>query len=154
MIIEIKSFLQPEIQYATRFTMLRSIQSRYSGLWEVEYNLMGKVPKKLIMDLVEKCKIYPSMYVKSKDQKEKWCRMIIEETNKFDYQKSITRMDKLLALNNEEWSSDPNEKRIDKWYKFYLYIFVYKKYRAELEADIKNKTEKLTILKNKKFVVK
>jgi hypothetical protein len=153
MIGEIKSYLQPEIKYATRFTMLRSIQQRYTGLWEVEYNLMGNVPKKILMDLVEKCNIYPTMSVRSKDQKEKWCRMIVEEIGKWNYEKSITRTDKLLALHNEEWSST-TEKKIDKWYKFFLYIIVYKKYRVELATSIHNKTEKLNILKNKKIVVK
>jgi hypothetical protein len=153
MIGEIKSYLQPEIKYATRFTMIRSIQQRYTGLWEVEYNLMGNVPKKILMDLVEKCNIYPTMSVRSKDQKEKWCRMIIEEIGKWNYEKSLTRTDKLLALHNEEWSST-TEKRIDKWYKFFLYIIVYKKYRVELATSIHNKTEKLNILKNKKIVVK
>jgi hypothetical protein len=153
MIGEIKSYLQPEIKYATRFTMIRSIQQRYTGLWEVEYNLMGNVPKKILMDLVEKCNIYPTMSVRSKDQKEKWCRMIIEEIGKWNYEKSLIRTDKLLALHNEEWSST-TEKRIDKWYKFFLYIIVYKKYRVELATSIHNKTEKLNILKNKKIVVK
>jgi len=153
MIGEIKSYLQPEIKYATRFALLRSIQQRYTGLWEVEYNLMGNVPKKILMDLVEKCNIYPTMSVRSKDQKEKWCRMIIEEIGKFSYEKSLARMDKLLALHNEEWSST-SEKRIDKWYKFFLYIMVYKKYRVELAKSIHNQTEKLNNLKNKKIVVK
>jgi hypothetical protein len=153
MVFVIQSYLQPEIKYATRFALLRSIQQRYTGLWEVEYNLMGNVPKKILMDLVEKCNIYPTMSVKSKDQKEKWCRMIIEELGKFGYDKSIMRMDKLLALHNEEWSST-SEKRIDKWYKFFLYIMVYKKYRVELAKSIHNQTEKLNNLKNKKIVVK
>jgi hypothetical protein len=153
MVYEISTYLQPEIKYATRFTMIRSIQQRYTGLWEVEYNLMGNVPKKILMDLVEKCNIYPTMSVRSKDQKEKWCRMIVEEIGKWNYEKSLTRTDKLLALHNEEWSST-TEKRIDKWYKFFLYIIVYKKYRVELATSIHNKTEKLNILKNKKIVVK
>jgi len=153
MVYEISTYLQPEIKYATRFTMIRSIQQRYTGLWEVEYNLMGNVPKKILMDLVEKCNIYPTMSVRSKEQKEKWCRMIVEEIGKWNYEKSLTRTDKLLALHNEEWSST-TEKRIDKWYKFFLYIIVYKKYRVELATSIHNKTEKLNILKNKKIVVK
>lgn len=154
MVYEISTYLQPEIKYATQFTMLRSIQSRYSSVFEVEYMLLGNVPKNLLMDLVKRCMIYPSMNMRSKDQKERWCRMIIEEIQKYNYEKSQLRMDKLLALNSEEWSSNPNEKRIDKWYKFFLYIIVYKKYRVELATSIHNKTEKLNILKNKKIVVK
>jgi len=154
MVYEISTYLQPEIKYATQFTMLRSIQSRYSSVFEVEYMLLGNVPKNLLMDLVKRCMIYPSMNMRSKDQKERWCRMIIEEIQKYNYEKSQLRMDKLLALNSEEWSSNPNEKRIDKWYKFFLYIFVYKKHRVELESKVKKTDAKLTILKNKKIVVK
>ena len=106
------------------------------------------------MDLKEKCKIYPSMYCKSSDQKEQWCKMIIEETDKLISQdKTIMRMDKLIAVHLEEYSSN-NERRIDRWYKFFLYINVYKKYREELEQKINKDKNKLTIIKNKKFVVK
>jgi hypothetical protein len=154
---EIKSYLQPEIKYATQFIMIRSIRQRYSSVLEIEGILMRNVPKKILMDLVAKCKIYPrgGAGVMSSEQKYKWCRMIMVETSYLvSSEKSITRMDKLLALHNAEYSSNPNEKTIDKWYKFFLYIFVFKKHREELENNIKTTDANLTTLKNKKIVVK
>jgi hypothetical protein len=151
---EIKSYLQPEIEYSKKFMILRSIKTRYSGSWDIEYELMAKVPKKLIMNLIEKCKIYPELYVKSKDLKHKWCLMIEGDTDKIvNTHKLGMRVDKLLANHNEEYSSS-KEKRIDKWYKFFLYICVYRKYRAELENSITNQNDKLTKLKNTKISVK
>jgi len=155
MVYEISTYIQPEIQHAKKFCILRAIKNRYSSSWDIEYELMPPVPKKLLIDLIGKCNIYSSVAVLSKDQKHKWCRMINEETDKIiNHETSTIRMDKLLAIRSEEWSSDPNQKRIDKWYKFFLYISVYRKYRAELEADKKNKEVKLNALKNKKISVK
>jgi hypothetical protein len=154
MVYEISTYLQPEIQYARKFSVLRSIRSNIGWYGELESYLF-KVPKTLLMDLKDKCVIYPSMYCKSSDTKEVWCKMIIEETDKIiSHSKTLMRMDKLIAINREEYSSNPNEKKIDKWYKFFLYINTYKKYRNALEQKINKDKNKLTIIKNKKFVVK
>jgi hypothetical protein len=59
-------------------------------------------------------------------------------------------MDKLLAIHNKEY----NEKTINKWYKFFLHILTFKKYRTELAAKNFKLEQKLTSLKNKKIVVK
>jgi hypothetical protein len=154
MIYEIKSYLAPELNYVRKFSILRQIDSGFSWWRDVD-DYIFKVPKKLIIDLKDKCNIYPSMYVKSSDQKEKWCRMIIDETQKlFSKKKDMMRVDKLLANRDAEWSSDPKVKLIDKWFKFFLYINTFKKYRAELETKVKKTDEKLALLKNKKIVVK
>jgi hypothetical protein len=153
-IFEIKSYLEPELNYVRKFSILRQIDSGFSWWRDVD-DYIFKVPKKLIIDLKDKCNIYPSMYVKSGDQKEKWCRMIVDETQKlFSKKKDMMRVDKLLANRDAEWSSDPQIKLIDKWFKFFLYIHTFKKYRAELESKVKKTDEKLTTLKNKKIVVK
>jgi len=154
MIYEIKSYLQPELEYTRRFSILRQIDSGFSWWYDVD-DYLNKVPKKLLIALKDSCNIYPSMSVSSKDQKEKWCRMILEETQRrFNKKNDTTRVDKLLANRNDEWSSDPKIKLIDKWFKFFLYIYTFKKYRAELESKVKKTDAKLTLLKNKKFVVK
>ena len=153
-IFETKSYLAPELNYVRKFSILRQLDSGFSWWRDVD-DYIFKVPKKLIIDLKDKCNIYPSMYVKSGDQKEKWCRMIIDETQKlFSKKKDEMRVDKLLANKDAEWSSDPNIKLIDKWFKFFLYIHTFKKYRAELETKVKKTDEKLALLKNKKIVVK
>ena len=153
-IFEIKSYLEPELNYVRKFSILRQIDSGFSWWRDVD-DYIFKVPKKLIIALKESCAIYPSMYVKSSDQKEKWCRMIIDETQKlFSKKKDMMRVDKLLANRDAEWSSDPQIKLIDKWFKFFLYIHTFKKYRAELESKLKKTDTKISSLKNKKIVVK
>jgi len=153
-IFEIKSYLEPELNYVRKFSILRQIDSGFSWWREVD-DYIFKVPKKLIIALKESCAIYPSMYVKSGDQKEKWCRMIIDETQKlFSKKKDMLRVDKLLSNRDAEWSSDTQIKLIDKWFKFFLYIHTFKKYRAELESKLKKTDTKISSLKNKKIVVK
>jgi hypothetical protein len=153
-IFEIKSYLEPELNYVRKFSILRQIDSGFSWWRDVD-DYIFKVPKKLIIALKESCAIYPSMYVKSGDQKEKWCRMIIDETQKlFSKKKDMLRVDKLLSNRDAEWSSDPQIKLIDKWFKFFLYIHTFKKYRAELESKLKKTDTKISSLKNKKIVVK
>jgi hypothetical protein len=66
----------------------------------------------------------------------------------------MLRVDKLLSNRDAEWSSDPQIKLIDKWFKFFLYIHTFKKYRAELESKLKKTDTKISSLKNKKIVVK
>jgi len=153
-IFEIKSYLAPELNYVRKFSILRQLDSGFSWWRDVD-DYLFKVPKKLLISMKESCGIYPSISVKSGDQKEKWCRMIIDETQRlFSKKKDEMRVDKLLANRDAEWSSDPNIKLIDKWFKFFLYIHTFKKYRAELESKVKKTDAKLTILKNKKIVVK
>lgn len=154
MVYEIKKYIQPELNYTRRFSILRQLDSGFSWWRDVD-DYLSKVPKKLLISMKDSCNIYPTMSIASKDQKEKWCRMIIEETHKLvPKQKDTMRIDKLLANRSEEWSCDPNYKLLDKWFKFFLYIHTFKKYRAELESKVKKTDAKLTLLKNKKIVVK
>jgi hypothetical protein len=154
MVYTIKKYLEPELTYTKKFSILRHIDSGFSWWRDVDEYLF-KVPKKLLVNCFESCAIHPSMSVASKDQKERWCRMIVDETQKlFSKKKDMMRIDKLLANRDAEWSCDPKLKVIDKWYKFFLYIHTFKKYRAELEGKVKKTDAKITLLKNKKIVVK
>lgn len=154
MVYEIKSYLAPELNYVRKFSILRQLDSGFSWWRDVE-TYLWKVPKKLIIAMKDSCNIYPSMSIASKDDKEKWCRMIIDETQRlFSKKKDEMRVDKLLANRDAEWSLDPNIKLIDKWFKFFLYIHTFKKYRAELESKLKKTDTKISSLKNKKIVVK
>jgi len=154
MVYVIKQYLQPELTYTRKFSILRQIDSGFSWWRDVD-DYLFKVPKKLLINLKESCAIFPSMSVAPKEQKERWCRMIVDETQKlFSKKKDMMRVDKLLANRDAEWSCDPNYKQLDKWYKFFLYIHTFKKYRAELESKVKKTDAKIALLKNKKIVVK
>jgi hypothetical protein len=152
MIYEISTWIQPELQYTKKFMVLQKFQTSISGNWEMELFLV-KLPKALLIDLIkDKCNIYSSMYCKTSHQKEKWCRMMIEELSKLvGEQRGNIRIDKHLAIMNDEYGSDKN---IDKWFKLFLHIQTYKKYRQELEIDDKIIIGKLNKLKNTKISVK
>jgi hypothetical protein len=154
---EIQKYLAPELQYTKKITTLLNRVWNDITLCSYPYGIEGylfKVSKPHIIRLISDCSIYPTMNMKSGDKKERWCKMIYEEFITLTRHKLSTPINKLLAMRDEEWSSDPNLKRVDKWYKFFLYIHTFKKYRAELESRVKKTDEKLTLLKNKKIVVK
>jgi len=155
---EIKSYLAPELNYARKMGVLRKLSFNWT-CWlrpavYLERDYLFAVPKDLIVKLVDSLSIGYSMSVKSGDKKERWLEMIVEECDKFIIQKVTSmRMDKLLFNHRQEYSSN-NQRRIDKWYSFWLNIVVFKKYRKELEAKKGKNVDKLKALKNKKIAVK
>ena len=153
MIYEIKSYLEPELKYTRKFSILRSLNERFSGIDCVE-SFLFKVPKKLIIDIIKGCNIYhyDNISLVSSSSKENWCRMIFWETTKhFPKSGDLVRMDKNLEKQNREYSAPKN---LDKWFKFFLYINTYKKYRALLESKLKSTDAKITTLKNSKLTYK
>jgi hypothetical protein len=147
----IKSYLEPEITYTRKFSILRSIDSNF-GYWTDVYNYLDKVPKKIIIELKKTCDIYPVIYVCSKEQKEKWCRMIIDETNRlFSKAKDDVRIDKLLECQSNQYST-PSV--LDKWFKFFLCINTFKKHRKYLEGKVRKTDAKLSMLKIQNIVIK
>jgi hypothetical protein len=155
---EIKSYLAPELDYARKFGVLRKLSFNWT-CWlrpavYLETDYLFAVPKDLIVKLVDTLSIGFSMNMKSGDKKERWLEMIVEEVDRLvGNTKSSMRMDKLLFNHRQEYSSN-NNRRIDKWYSFWLNVIVFKKYRKELEAKKGKNVDKLKALKNKKIVVK
>jgi len=155
---EIKSYLAPELTYARKFGVLRQLSFNWTCYLlpavYLESDYLFAVPKDLIVKLIDSLSIVFSMSMKSGDKKERWLEMIVEEVDRLvGNTKSNMRMDKLLLNHNQEYSSN-NQKRIDKWYSFWLNVIVFKKYRKELEAKKSKNVDKLKALKNKKIVVK
>lgn len=151
----IKSYLTPELDYARKFGVLRQLSFNWSCYLRpavyLETDYLFAVPKDLIVKLLDELNIGFSMCMKSGDKKERWLLAIVEETDrKIGNTKSLMRMDKLLKRQDGEYGT----KTIDKWYKFWLNIVVFKKYRKALEKKKGQNTEKLKLLKNKKIVVK
>lgn len=153
MIYEIKSYLEPELKYTRRFTLLRSMDERFDGNLRYVESYLFKVPKKLIIDMIKGCNItHYENPLTTNASKENWCRMIGAEVRKhFSISGDLIRMDKNLDRQNREYSTP---KILDKWFKFFLYINTYQKYRDLLESKLKKTDAKLTVLKNKKIVVK
>jgi hypothetical protein len=155
---EIKSYLAPELNYARKFGVLRKLSFNWTSWLRpavyLESDYLFAVPKDLIVKLVESLCIGCSMSMRHGDKKERWLEMIVEECDKIvGNTKSNMRMDKLLFNHNQEYPSK-NQRRIDKWYSFWLNIVVFKKYRKELEAKKGKNVDKLKALKNKKISVK
>ncbi len=153
---EIQKYLAPELQYTKKLTTLLGVWNDItlcSYPYAVESYLF-KVSKPQITHLISDCGIYPTMNMKSGDKKERWCKMIYEEFVSLLQNKQYTPINKLLAMRDEEWSSNPNFKRLDKWYKFFLYVSTFKKYRKELETAVMKKNSILIKIKNKKIAVK
>jgi hypothetical protein len=153
----IKSYLEPELEYSRKFGVLRQIRSNWSFYLHphiyLECDYLFAVPKDLIMNLITSIGIGHN--INQGQKKEIWLRMIIKEVDElFGDKKSSMRMDKLLINHYQEYAHNNNQRRLEKWYRFWLNITVFKKYRKELEADKKNKISKLTALKNKKIVIK
>jgi len=155
---EIKSYLAPELNYARKFGVLRKLSFNWTSWLRpavyLESDYLFAVPKDLIVKLVDSLGIGYNMSMRHGDKKERWLEMIVEEGERiFGNTKSNMRMDKLLLNHNQEYSCK-NQKRIDKWYSFWLNIVVFKKYRKELEAKKGKNVDKLKALKNKKISVK
>jgi len=151
---EIQKYLEPELRYTKKITTLLNVWNNLT-LCPYPYGIDGylfKVSKPQIIRLIRDCAIYPTMNVKSGDKKERWCKMIYEEFVSVIQHKLNTPINKLLAMRDEEWSCDPNCKRIDKWYKFFLYITTYIKYRKELETAVIKKNTILTQIKNNQII--
>lgn len=151
----IKSYLTPELDYARKFGVLRWLSFNWSCYLRpavyLETDYLFAVPKDLIVKLLDNLNINFSMYMKSGDKKERWLLAIVEETDKkIGNTKSSMRMDKLLKRQDGEHGT----KSIDKWYRFWLNMVVFKKYRKALEAKKGKNVDKLKALKNKKIVVK
>ena len=156
---EIKSYLAPELDYARKFGVLRQLSFNWSCYLRpavyLETDYLFAVPKDLIIQLINTLNIGFSMNVKNGDKKERFCLMLVEELDrKIGNTKSIMRMDKLLFNHNQEYCPSNNKRVIDKWYRFWLSIVVFKKYRKELEVKKGKNVDKLKALKNKKIVVK
>jgi hypothetical protein len=157
MVYTIKKYLEPELTYTRKITTLVNRVWNDLTLSPSPYGIEGylfKVSKPQIIRLIGDCYIYPTMSMRSGDKKERWCNMIYEEFKLLIRYKLNTPINKLLALRDEEWSSDPNLKRIDKWYKFFLYIHTFKKYRAELETAVIKQKATLTKIKNNQIICK
>jgi hypothetical protein len=155
---EIKSYLAPELDYARKFGVLRQLSFNWYCYLRpavyLERDYLLAVPKELIIKLTDTLNIGYSMNMKHGDKKERWLEMIVEEVDRLvGNTKSSMRMDKLLFNHRQEYSSN-NNRRIDKWYSFWLNVIVFKKYRKELEAKKGKNVDKLKALKNKKIVVK
>jgi hypothetical protein len=150
MIGEIKSYLEPELKFTRKFSVLRLI---HSGLPYPEsvYTWLDKVPKKLIIDLIRSCDIYPSR-VNTSDKKEEWCNVIYHQINlEFNREKYSTRIDKLIERHSYQYGRD---KLVERWYKVVLHIYVFQKYRRELETKLKKTDRKIYELKNRLISVK
>jgi len=147
---EIKSYLEPEIIYTRRLSVMRNIISDWITWIDTDIYL-NNVPKKIILNLKDRCNIYPITNIRSKDLKQKWSRMIFEETLKvFSKERESMRIDKQLYNQRYEYGLN---KQLDKWYDFFLYMNTFKKHRAFLESNIRNNNLKLIELKNKNIVV-
>lgn len=158
-IYEIASYLEPEIKFTRKFSMLRQLDMGFVTLgWIDVYRFVEKVPKKLIIDLIYDCRIYPSE-VKSSDKKEEWCKFIYTQIHTlFSKEKSAIRIDKLIEQHtlpifycNKDLIVDFI---VDKWFKVILHIVAYKNYRKLLEGKLKKTDTKIKVLKNTKIVVK
>lgn len=150
MIREIKSYLAPEIIYTIRLSVMRNIISDWTTWIDTDIYL-NNVPKKLIINLKDRCNVSFSMNIRTKDLKQKWSRMIFEESLKVcSKERGSVGIDKLLDNQRREYGIN---KQLDRWYDFFLYINTFKKHRAFLESNIKKNNLKLIQLKNNNIVV-
>lgn len=149
-IYEISTWLEPEIKYSRAFMVLQRYgRSTNWSLGGMETHLWY-VPKKIIIFLKDSCAIWFHDYTKNSEPKANFCDGIRIYLRKLILDKDTMGVDKLLV----EYNSERGTKRLDKIYKFFLYIEVYLKYRKELEAKNKNTNGKLKALKNNKIEVK
>ena len=150
-IYEIRSYLGPEIQYTRKFCILRHIDNGFTTRFDAE-RWLEKVPKKLILDLLQSLRVYAN--IQSKNKKEEWCEFIFKELRlKYNAERYAVRIDKLLEQAKAE-SSCNQEDHLNKLYKFALHISAFLKYRTSLESKETTTKTNLNSLKNKKIVVK
>jgi len=157
---EIKSYLEPELKFTRKFCMLRQLVEEIKigtlGWMDVNRWLVN-VPKKLLMNLIKDCGIYPSDFIlKSGDKKEEWCKFICYKFNNlFSKEKSAIRIDKLMEQhNNHILIKDNRELIVDKWFRVLLHISMFQKYRKELEGKLKKTDNKIKVLKNSNITIK
>jgi hypothetical protein len=153
MIYEIKSYLEPEIKFTRKFSIIRELDMGFVALGWIEVDRwLANIPKKLLMNVITDCEVYPSQ-VKSKDLKEEWCKFIYTQIhNLFSLEKSAVRVDKLM-----EQHTYYNSGRcliLDRWFSIILHLQIYKKYRASLENKLKKTDIKLKLLKDTKIKCK
>jgi len=154
---EIKSYLEPELKFTRKFCMLRQLVEEIKigtlGWMDVDRWLV-KVPKKLLMNLIKDCGIYPSDFIlKSGDKKEEWCKFICYQFNKlFSKEKSAIMINKLMEQHKYQY--DTRELIGDKWFRVLLHISMFQKYRKELEGKLKKTDNKIKVLKNSNITIK
>ena len=155
MIYEIASYLEPEINFTRKFSILRKLDMRFDTLgWFEVAGWLVNIPKKLIMDLLNQCEIYPSG-VTTSEKKEEWCKVIYTQIHTlFSKEKSAIRIDKLIEQHTPPILSCNKDLIIDKWFKVILHIVAYKNYIKLLEGKLKKTHTKIKVLKNTKIVVK
>ena len=131
------------------------IDMRFDTLgWFEVAGWLVNIPKKLIMDLLNQCEIYPSG-VTTSEKKEEWCKVIYTQIHTlFSKEKSAIRIDKLIEQHTPPILSCNKDLIIDKWFKVILHIVAYKNYRKLLEGELKKTDTKIKVLKNTKIVVK
>lgn len=145
MIGEIKSYLEPELKFTRRFFILRQLDIGFGSWMDVD-RFLSNIPKKIVMNVITGCGIYPST-IKSKDLKDEWCKFIQHQFNNlFCLGKIRIRIDKLMEQHN--YIYDNRERIIDRWFKIMLCLVSFKRYRAELEAKHKKTDARLKVLKN------
>jgi len=154
---EIKSYLEPELKFTRKFCMLRGLVEEINinfvtlSWMDIDMWLMN-VPKKLLMNLITGCGIYPSD-VKSSDKKEEWCKFICCQFNiLFSKEKSAIRIDKLMEQHKYEY--DNRELIVEEWFKIVLHIYCFNNYRKLLEGKLKKTDDKIRILKNRIITIK
>jgi hypothetical protein len=156
---EIKSYLAPEVEYARKFGVLQQLSLKWSSYLRPEVYLerdyLLYVPKEIIIKLIDSISIYFGMNITRTDKKERWLIMLVEELDTLiGHQASRMRTDKLLFNSTYNHTSTPRSiSRIEKWYRFWLNIVVFKKYRKELGQKKAENADKLKQLKNKRIVI-
>jgi hypothetical protein len=162
MIGEIKSYLEPELKFTRRFFIIRHLDMGGINLgwkdvswlnvsWMDVDRWLVNVPKKIVMNVITGCGIYPTG-VKSGDKKDEWCKFIHHQFhNLFSKEKSAIRIDKLME--QHKYIYDNSELIIDKWFKIVLYIYCFNNYRRLLERKLKKTDDKIRILKNRNIVI-
>jgi len=143
----IKGYLEPEIIYTRKFSIIYNLTPKKITAIGIPYDFhdyFEKVPKKIILRLLDSS--YITICRLSKDQKYFWTKEIEKEVEKlFSENKSSTSVSNLLTIHNSQYGI---HKQIDKWYKFFLYVEVFKRYRKRLEDNEKKNKTSLIKLKN------
>ena len=143
----IKQYLEPEIIYTRKFSIIYNLTPKKITATGIPYDFheyFENVPKKILIRLLDSS--YISLCRLSKEQKYFWTKEIEKEVEKlFSEDKFTTSISKLLSIHNNQYGI---YKQIDKWYKFFLYVEVFKRYRKQLEDNEKKNKTSLAKLKN------
>lgn len=154
MINEIKSYIQPELEYTRKFSIIRYKLSYQLNWWLELDKYLFDIPKSVLMDMCKKADIYlckwgvaGEPWLKSNDKKDEWVRSIYQSTEKqFSFQKSNQPICKLMD------KKVYGTKHEDRLFKLYLLFKAFLSYKNELKQDTKNKKD--TIKKLNKTKVK